>query len=140
MRIKREPSLRWRISRRCNCSRRSIYLPDKHYDFPSDAEMDAFIMHAKLMESKRAPKLPQRDESAKEFDCDDDAREFWCRSKRYFKARGLNAASALICRRATALQKAHCFNFYIRKSDLRLVFIDNFERVPFYGRTYFVIM
>jgi len=96
-----------------------------------DDDIDACIAHIRPSAFNWAHEI---------HDCDDIAREFWCKSKVLFQAKGLNVASAFICSRATAFQKAHCLNFFIRKSDRRLIFIDDFERVPFYGRAYLVIM
>ena len=128
---RREPSLTRHISRQCNCSRRCVYLLDEHFDYPSDSEIDAFIAYVKPSEFNWAHEI---------HDCDDIAREFWCRSKKYFATKGLNVASAFLLRRGTLLQKAHALNFFIRKSDHRLIFIDKFERVPIAGRAYLVVM
>lgn len=125
----REPSLRRLISRQCNCSRRCVYLLDKQYDFPTDAEIDVCVERAKATQLQRASE-----------DCDDIAREFWCKSKVYFQAKKMNVASAFILRSSSAFSKAHALNFFIRKGDLRLIFIDNFERVPWVGRAYLVLM
>ena len=127
---KREVPLRRLISQQCNCSRRCVYLLDKHFDFPSDFEIDVCIAHVRTSKSIQA----------NEYDCDDPAREFWCKTKHWFQSKGLNATSAFLLRRATRLQKAHAFNFFIRKSDHRLIFIDNYERVPIAGRAYLVVM
>ena len=132
MRSRRAPSLRRQIARQCNCSSRCVYLLDESFHYPSDAEIDACISHVKILQNNTAPAFDE--------DCDDHAREFWCRSKKYFAAKGLNVASAFLLRRATTLQKAHAFNFVIRKSDHRLIFIDNYERVPIAGRAYLVVM
>lgn len=126
----REPSLRRLISRQCNCSRRCVYLLDEQYDFPTDNEIDAYVKRVKLT-------LFNWEHAG---DCDDLAREFWCKSKVYFRAKKMNVASAFICRKASTFSKAHALNFFIRKGDHRLIFIDNFERVPFVGRAYFVLM
>ena len=128
---KREVSLRRLISRQANCSRRSVYQLDENYDFPSDEDINACIAHIRPSKYHWAHEI---------WDCDDIAREFWSKSKDFFQAKGLNCASAFMCRRATAFQKAHCLNFFIRKSDHKLIFIDNFERVPSIGRAYLVIM
>jgi len=128
---KREVSLRKLISRQSNCSRRSVYLLDEHFDFPTDQEIDEFIAYARPSEFHWAQEIN---------DCDDIARKFWCKSKRWFQAKNLNVASAFILRRSTLTQKAHAFNFFVRKSDHRLIFIDRFERVPIAGRAYLVVM
>ena len=128
---RRETSLRRHISRQCNCSRRCVYLLDEHFDFPTDQEIDEFIDYARPSEFHWAQEI---------HDCDDFAREFWCKSKRWFKTKNLNVASAFILRRSTPLQKAHAFNFFVRKSDRRLIFIDHFERVPIAGSAYLVFM
>ena len=128
---KREVPLRRLISQQCNCSRRCVYLLDKHFDFPSDQEINEFIAYARFSESNWSPEIQ---------DCDDIARQVWCKSKHWFQSKGLNVASAFLLRRATMLQKAHAFNFFIRKSDHRLIFIDNYERVPIAGRAYLVVM
>lgn len=127
----REVSLRRLISRQCNCSRRSVYLLDEHFDFATDAEIDAFIAAVRPTEFNWAQEV---------HDCDDIAREFWTKSKDWFRTRGKNVASAFILRKATIFSKAHALNFFIRKSDYRLIFIDGFERVPLAGRAYLVIM
>lgn len=129
---RREPSLRRLISRQCDCSRRCVYLLDESFYFPTDAEIDACVSYLKTSAPNRAP--------VSDDDCDDPARDFWCDSKNYFKAKSVNVASAFLLRRRTSLQKAHAFNFFIRKSDHRLIFIDDYERVPISGRAYLVVM
>lgn len=130
-RKQREVSLRRLISRQCKCSRRCVYLLDEHFDFPTDAKIDEFIAAARPTEFNWAAEI---------HDCDDIAREFWTKSKDWFRARGKNVASGFILRKATAFSKAHAFNFFIRKSDYRLIFIDGFERVPLVGRAYLAVM
>jgi hypothetical protein len=128
---RRAPSLRGLISHQCNCTRRCVYLLDEHFDFPTDQEIDEFIAYAR----------PSQYDWAQEIhDCDDIAREFWCKSKHWFKAKNLNVTSAFILRSPSAFSKAHALNFFIRKGDHKLIFIDNFERVPFVGRAYLVLM
>lgn len=119
------------ISRQCNCSRRSVFLLDEKYDFPTDAEIDACIESVTPTEYNWEHEI---------HDCDDIAREFWAKSKIWFHAKKMNVASAFILRRATSLQKAHALNFFVRKSDLRLILIDKFERIPLAGRAYLVVM
>lgn len=127
----REPSLRRLISGQCHCSRRSVYLLDEQYDFPTDAEIDACVKRVNLT-------LFNWEHDIK--DCDDIAREFWCKSKVYFRAKEMNVTSAFILRSSSAFSEAHALNFFIRKSDHRLIFIDNFKRVPLVGRAYLVVM
>lgn len=127
----REVSLRRNISRQCNCSRRCVYSLDEQYDFPTDAEIDAFIAHVRPTQFNWKHEI---------HDCDDIAREFWCKSKVWFRTKEMNVASAFILRRATAFSKAHALNFFIRESDLKLIFIDKFERVPLVGRAYLVVI
>lgn len=62
------------------------------------------------------------------------------KSKVWFHARDKNVASAFIWCHATAFSKPHALNFFIRKSDHRLIFIDRLERVPLAGRAYLVVM
>ena len=128
---RRELSLTRNISHQCSCSRRRVFLLDEHFDFPTDQEIDEFIAYARPSEFHWAQEI---------HDCDDFAREFWCKSKLWFKAKNLNVASAFLLRRSTPLKKAHALNFFIRKSDHRLIFIDKFERVPIAGRAYLVVM
>jgi len=128
---RREPSLRRLISRQCNCSRRCVHLLDEHFDFPTDQEIDEFIASVRPSEYHWVREI---------HDCDDIAREFWCKSKHWFKAKNMNVAAAFLLRRMTISQKAHAFNFFVRKSDRRLIFIDNFERVPIAGSASLVIM
>lgn len=130
-RPRREVSLRRIISRQCNCSRRLVYLLDEHFDFPTDAEIDEFIAAARPAEFNWTQEI---------YDCDDIAREFWAKSKVWFHVKGMNVTSAFLLRKATAFSKPHAFNFFIRKSDHRLIFIDKFERVPLVGRAYLVVM
>lgn len=130
-RRKRDVSLGRLISRQCFCSRRSVYLLDEYFDFPTDQQIDEFITHARPTQFYWTNQI---------HDCDDIAREFWAKSKTWFRARKLNVAGGFLCRKATALTKAHAFNFFIRKSDHRLIFIDKFERVPICGRAYLVVM
>ena len=128
---RREVSLLRNISRQCNCSRRSVYLLDEHFDFPTDYEFDGFIASVQPTEFNWAHEI---------HDCDDIAREVWTKCKMWFKARGLNVASGFIWRQRTSISPPHAFNFYIRKSDLRLIFIDRLERVPLAGRAHLVVM
>lgn len=128
---RREPSLRRLISRQCNCSRRCVYLLDEHFDFPTDAEIDEFIAAVRPTEFHWAREI---------HDCDDLAFEFRVKAKCWFRAQKKNVAIATLARKATAFSKAHAFNFFIRKSDHRLIFIDMFERVPIAGRAYLVVM
>jgi hypothetical protein len=118
------------IARQCKCSRRSVYILDQQYALPTDDDINEFIAYARPSNYHWDPEIN---------DCDDFAREFWCKSKKWFKAKNLNVASAFICRRATAFSKAHALNSFVR-NDHRLIFIDNFERVPFVGRAYLVVM
>jgi len=104
---------------------------DEHFDFPTDQEIDEFIASVRPSEYHWAQEI---------HDCDDFAREFWCKSKHWFKAKNINVASAFLLRRRTIIQKAHAFNFFVRKNDYRLIFIDNFERVPIAGTASLVIM
>jgi hypothetical protein len=106
-----------------------VYLLDEQYDFPTDAEIDTCVERAKATQFQWASD-----------DCDDIAREFWCKSKVYFKAKKMNVASAFLLRRSSAFSEAHALNFFVRKSDHRLIFIDNFKRVPLVGRAYLVVM
>jgi hypothetical protein len=108
-----------------------VYLLDEQYDFPTDAEIDACIERAKGTQFNWKHEIN---------DCDDIAREFWCKSKVYFRAKKMNVTSAFILRRSSAFSKAHALNFFIRKGDHKLIFIDNFKRVPFVGRAYLVLM
>ena len=124
-------SLRRTISRQCNCSRRNIYLLDEHFDFATDDEIDEFITSVRPTQFEWAHEI---------HDCDDIAREFWVKSKTWFRAKGKNVTSAFIWRHASAFSKAHALNFFIRKSDQRLIFIDRLERVPLVGRAHLVIM
>ena len=128
---RREVSLRCLISRQCNCSRRFVYLLDGHFDFPTDYEFDEFIASVRPTEFNWASEI---------HDCDDIAREVWTKCKLWFKDRGVNVASGFIWRQRTSLSPPHMFNFYIRKSDHRLIFIDKLERVPIAGRAHFVVM
>lgn len=128
---RREVSLPRLISRQCHCSRRSVYLLDEHFDFPTDDEFDAFIASVRPTEFNWVHEI---------HDCDDIALEFWTKCKAWFRAREMNVASGFIWRQRTSLQPPHAFDFYIRKSDNRLIFIDRFERVPIAGRAYLVVM
>jgi hypothetical protein len=108
-----------------------VYLLDEHFDFPTDADIDAFIAYARPTEFNWAHEI---------HDCDDLAFEFYVKSKTWFRAKDMNVASAFIWRQATAFSKPHAFNFFIRKSDRKLIFIDRLERVPLAGRAYLVVM
>ncbi|MBE9595149.1 MAG: hypothetical protein IMF19_16915 [Proteobacteria bacterium] len=108
-----------------------MYLLDEEYDFPTDAEIDAYVERVKLTLFNWEHDIN---------DCDDIAREFWCKSKVYFRAKKMNVASAFVLRRSSAFSKAHALNFFIRKGDHRLVFIDNFKRVPWVGRAYLALI
>jgi hypothetical protein len=103
---RRAPSLRGLISHQCNCTRRCVYLLDEQYDFPTDAEIDAFVESVKSTQYHWAQEI---------HDCDDIVREFWCKSKVWFKAKEMNVASAFILRSSSAFSKAHALNFFIRK-------------------------
>jgi hypothetical protein len=108
-----------------------VYLLDEQYDFPTDNEIDAFVESVKSTQFQWEHEI---------HDCDDLAREFWTKSKTWFCTKRMNVASAFIWQHATDFKKAHAFNFFIRETDHRLIFIDNFERVPFVGRAYLVLM
>lgn len=73
-------------------------------------------------------------------DCDDLAFEFYVKARCWFRARKKNVAVATIARKGTSTKKPHAFNFFVRKDDHKLIFIDRFERVPLAGRAYLVIM
>ena len=128
---RREVPLRRIISRQCKCSRRLVYLLDEHYNHLTDVQMNMFL---------KSNKPPNFKWSQDIHDCDDLAREFWCRSKVYFAAKGLNASIGFISRAGTSILKPHALNFFIRSSDLRLIFIDQYERVPLLTRAVFVLM
>lgn len=131
-RRQREVSLRLLISRQCNCSRRSVYLLDEVFYYPSDEDIDAFI------ESVRPTQFHWTNEI---HDCDDIAREFWTKSKTWFKeTKSQNAAIGFLCRTGISTQKPHAFNFYVRKRDHTLIFVDRYERVPISGTAYLVLM
>jgi hypothetical protein len=108
-----------------------VYLLDEQFDFPTDAEIDACVKSVKSTQFRWEHEI---------HECDDIAREFWCKSEVYFRAKKMNVASAFILRSSSAFSKAHALNFFIRKGDHRLIFIDKFERVPFVGRAYLVLM
>jgi hypothetical protein len=108
-----------------------VYLLDEQFDFPTDHEIDAFIAQARPSEFNWAHEI---------HDCDDIAFEFRVKAKTWFRTQKKNVAVATIATRATAFRKPHAFNFFIRKSDCRLIFIDGFERVPLVGRAYLVVM
>ena len=127
----REVSLLRLISRQCNCSRRSVYLLDEHFDFPTDQDIDEFIAYVRPTQSEWVHEI---------CDCDDLAFEFYVNAKTWFRCQGLNIAVGNLFRQRTYFQKAHAFNFFIRKSDHRLIFIDKHERVPLAGRAYLVVM
>lgn len=119
------------VGRQCHCSRRCVYLLDEHFDFPTDEDINDFISWVRPTQFNWVHEI---------HDCDDLAFEFRVKAKTWFRARGLNIAIGTLARQATSLQKAHAFNFFIRKSDHKLIFIDKFERVPIAGRAYLVIL
>lgn len=127
----REVSLRRNISRQCGCSRRCVYLLDEHFSFPTDAEMNEFIASVHPTQFNWAHEI---------HDCDDLAFEFYVKARCWFRARKKNVAVATIARKGTSTKKPHAFNFFVRKDDHKLIFIDRFERVPLAGRAYLVIM
>ena len=130
-RSRREVSLTRLISRQCHCFRRCVYLLDEHFDFPTDVEIDKFIAHVAPTQYNWAHEI---------HDCDDLAFEFYVKARAWFGARNQNVAVATLARKGTASQKPHAFNFFVRKDDHRLIFIDRFERVPLAGRAYLVVM
>lgn len=130
-RRRREVSLRRTISRQCKCSRRAVFLLDEHYDNLTDEQMNMFL------NSKRVPNFRWKQDIS---DCDDLAREFWCESKNYFAAKGLNASIGFIARAGTLMLKPHAFNFYVRNPDTKLIFIDRNSRISLLTRAIFTLM
>jgi len=104
---------------------------DEHFDFPTDQEIDEFIAFARPSEYHWVHEI---------HDCDDLAFEFRVKAKCWFRVRNMNVAIGSIFRSGTSTQKPHAFNFYMRKSDHRLIFIDRYERVPIAGSAYLAIM
>lgn len=130
---RREPSLRRNISRQCHCSRRSVYLLDEKYGVINDEQMNVYL-------NTHRPSASELVWNREINDCDDLARKFWCKSKDYFAEKGVNAPIGFITRAGTSLLKPHAFNFYIRKSDKLLVFIDRYNRVPLLTHATLVFM
>jgi hypothetical protein len=108
-----------------------VYLLDEHFNFPTDQEIDEFIAHTRTSEFHWEQEI---------HDCDDLAFEFRVKAKCWFRRQQKNVAVATLAREASAFSEAHAFNFFIRKGDHRLIFIDKFERVPLVGRAYLVVM
>lgn len=125
--------MRRNISRQCHCSRRVVYLLDEKYGSISDEQMSVFLKYCRPPDSELVWNREIND-------CDDLARKFWCKSKDYFAEKRINAPIGFITRAGTPLRKPHAFNFYIRKSDNLLVFVDRFNRVPLLTRATFVLM
>jgi hypothetical protein len=128
---RRRVSLPRLISRQCGCSRRCVYLLDEHFYSPTDAEINEFVASVRPTQFNWAHEI---------HDCDDLAFEFYVKARCWFRARDKNVAVATIARKGTSSKKPHAFNFFVRKGDHKLIFIDRFERVSLAGRAYLVIM
>lgn len=129
----REPSLRRLISRQCECSRRSVHLLDEKYDFITDEEINVFL-------DSHRPSTSELYWTREINDCDDIARKFWCDSKLYFRQKGINAPIGFMTRTGTPLHKPHALNFYVRKHDKLVIFLDRYNRVPLLTRATLALM
>lgn len=131
-RPRREVSLRRRVSRNCNCSRRDVKIQDEHVDYVTDHQMDLF------MELDQSDKIPWKPNIP---DCDDISRIFWNNAKIWFhKVYRMNASVGWLWRVATPNEKAHSMNFYIRKPDYKFIFLYRDVRIPLTARATLAIL
>ena len=110
---KGQPSLRRLLRKQTGCSSRNIFISDRHMDFITDDEFEAYLTvdHChKVMWSEEI------------YDCDDIALLFLTLAKGWFRNKGKNAAVGLLW--APLAQGMHAFNYYIREEDMRAIFYD----------------
>ena len=129
---KREIPLRRLVSMSCRCSKRDVHIQDNHIKHVTDSQMNLF------MSLDNSDKIPWKPEIP---DCDDLSRIFWNNAKIwFFKEYGINASVGWLWRVATPNQKAHAMNFYIRKQDMKFIFLYRDERILLNARTSLVIL
>jgi hypothetical protein len=104
-RKRRSKSLARIISKELRCSRRCIYVGDKHIDPVSDKDMGAFMVCGYIHNNK------YRDEI---WDCDDHSLQFMAAAKRYFAPKGVNAAVGIIWTDTHAFNLSVNSNFKVR--------------------------
>ncbi len=88
---------------------RNIYIPDRHLDLLRKEDVMTFLW---------IDKTNGKEYEEEVWDCDDYARDLYCRAKNHFaEKRGLNAAFGLVWTRY------HAFNFFV-DNDRNVLFIE----------------
>lgn len=105
---RREQTVQRIISKTLHCSRRRIFVGDRHSDSVTDKAMREFIA--------------QRSESATHLegeieDCEDYALAFHKDAKEWFRAKKINARVGEIWCFPSKDEEAHAFNFSVKPGD-----------------------
>lgn len=111
---KREQTLERVLSKQMGCSRRRIEVGDRRLSPVTKKDMGEFIV------ADRTDELKYKDGI---LECNTFALLFWAGAKRWFLAKGLNAAVGMIWTYPTRGREAHAFNFYLLP-ELQVVYIE----------------
>jgi hypothetical protein len=113
-RRKREQTLGRMLSKQMGCSRRRIEVGDRRLSPVSRKTMGEFIAADKTDELKYRERI---------LECNTFALFFWAGAKRWFLAKGINAAVGMIWTYPTRQREAHAFNFYLLPA-LYVIYIE----------------
>jgi len=123
---KRPKSMARVISSELRCSRRNIYVGDRHSDLISDKDMGTFIAQANI------DRWTYKNEM---WDCDDFSLQFAAAAKRYFAPKGINAAIGIIW------TYKHAFNLSVNPDrKVRLWEPQTGKRCFLHGRVRLVVI
>jgi len=104
---KKTTSLSFILRKETGC--RQVYIPDRHLDLLRKEDVWTFLF---------IDRTDKKEYAGEEWDCDDFARELYCRAKNHFlEKRGLNAAFGLLW------TQGHGFNFFV-DLDRKVWFIE----------------
>jgi len=107
-RKKREPTLKTILRKELPCSRRQIFVGDRHSDPITDKMMREFIVQRSI------DMTPSEGEIE---DCEDDALAFHKDAKDWFRAKKINARVGEIWCYPSKDEKAHAFNFSVKPDN-----------------------
>lgn len=104
-RKKRHPTLKRVLSKELPCSRRRIFVADKHLDPITDQAMREFMVQDTTNELLYQEELQ---------DCDNYALYFLANAKFWFAKKGINAMVGLIWTYLSKDEEAHAFIFSVK--------------------------
>lgn len=107
-RKKREPSLKTILRKELHCSRRRIFIGDRHSDPVTDRAMREFIAQRSVSMTHLEGEIE---------DCEDYALAFHKDAKDWFRAKQINARVGEIWCYPSKDIEAHAFNFSVKRDD-----------------------